>query len=299
MRELGQGEFHPRAHERDTKAGALARPTSRVDDELWRLLLRNTRELISQYEQHVHPSYLAGFRLLFDGSDRIPTVDQLNAKLSRFGWQTKLVDGYLPHHTYAKLLAARTFPVATHLRSIRDVEHSPVPDLAHDMIGHLPMLLDPSHRKFLQRLGNVMSRAKSNAGDHRLYLAQQRAGFLRQTDLRSPAMLEAADIQIARAEADVACCPSAIARLSRLYLWTIEFGLLGEPDGWTAYGAALLSSGRELEQAMSGRSHVIPLSVEAIDAPISFCDPQRRYYLASDHATLHDVLDCVLQLEER
>lgn len=266
---------------------------TKADHETWQLLLERTARQLSRYESRIHPSYLAGFGLLFQQSRSIPTVEELNAKLRRFKWKTVLVDGYIPHHAYARLLAARTFPVARHIRNRNDVDHSPVPDLAHDVIGHLPMLLDRQHRELLRRVGRVMSRVEPDARDDRLFAAQQRAGYLRQTALHSPAMLRAADDEVASAEAAVANSPSPIALLSRLYLWTIEFGLLGGPDAWVAYGAALMSSSLELQQLMSGRARVLPLTIDVLKSGIAFCDPQRRYYWAQDCEHVHRVLDCV------
>lgn len=202
------------------------------------------------------------------------------------------MDGYLPHDVYAGLLARRIFPVAKHIRRTRDVDHSPVPDLAHDMIGHLPMLVDAQHREFLQRIGGVMSRAQLDPRDHRLYVAQRRSGYLRQSEPPPPlSVVGHADAELEHLEVELAHHPSSLARLSRLYLWTIEFGLLGSSDEWVAYGAALLSSGRELQQLMSGRSRILPLSAEATSVGISFCEPQRSYYLAQNHAEMHRVLD--------
>jgi phenylalanine-4-hydroxylase len=272
---------------------ALEAPSWSLDNHLtWRLALSRTRELLERYRERVHPSYRVGFETLFGQSREIPSVAELNTRLSAYDWSVTLVDGYLPHDHYARLLASRTFPVAKYLRRLKDVEHSPVPDLAHDLIGHLPMLIDAQHRSLLTRLGEVMSRARADARDTRLYLAQQRAGYLRQTELCSPSMLRAADDEVRAAELELLRSPSQLARLSRLYLWTVEFGLLsGAGDEWHAYGAALLSSGREFRQLMSHRAHVMSLDENAMEHGISFCDPQRRYYVARGYADVYRMLE--------
>lgn len=276
--------------------GSAETRAAQIDDETWRLLLRRTSDSLSKYHDRIHPAYLTGFELLFGDSEQIPNVHELNAKLEPFGWKTMLVDGYLRHDAYATLLTARVFPVARRIRRRCDIDHSPVPDLAHDVIGHLPMLADVEHREFLQRVGQVMSRVKLSALDRRLYLAQRRAGHLRESEPSpSPAAVRRADAAIQRIEVELERHPTAIGRLSRLYLWTIEFGLLGSCDAWVAYGAALISSGKELEQLMSGRPPILPLSADAMSRGISFCDPQHAYYLAPNHNEAHRLLDVLLK----
>lgn len=262
-----------------------------IDRSTWRRLLARTEESLSKYGDRIHPSYASGFSLLFGGTSQLPDIDELNRKLQRFGWQTTVVAGYLPHDTYAEFLAARTFPVARDIRNFADVDHSPVPDLAHDLIGHLPMLVDEHHREFLRRMGEALSAAKPDARDHRLYDAQQRAGYLRRAAVHSPDAILEADAEVVKAEAELARQPSLLAQLGRLYLWTIEFGLLGEGEAWVAYGAALMSSARELDHLMSGNAQIQSLSVEAMAEAISFCAPQSGYFLARDHALIHGILD--------
>jgi phenylalanine-4-hydroxylase len=51
--------------------------------------------------------------------------------------------------------------------------------------------------------------------------------------------------------------------LSRLYWYTIEFGLIRQPDGLRAYGAGILSSSGELQYAVnSPEPHRVPLDLE-------------------------------------
>lgn len=72
--------------------------------------------------------------------------------------------------------------------------------------------------------------------------------------------------------------PEALERLSRVYWFTIEFGVLREGGRVKAYGAGLLSSAGELE-AMS-RAELRPLDLEAAShteydptrfQPVLFC----------------------------
>lgn len=273
------------------------------DHATWRLLLGRTNRLLLQYGRRIHSAYHRGFAELFPSGGEIPSIEELNRRLKRFDWQVVVVDGYLPHWEYASLLAARTFPVAKFIRSRRDLAHSPVPDLAHDMIGHLPMLFDAQHRDFLQRVGGEMRAAAADVRDQRLYAAQQRVGFLRRAEACSAEELRAADEAVARAEHEIAANPSALARLVRFYLWTVEFGLMGSGRSRTAYGAALLSSARELGAVLSDKARIVPLTSRNVGRGIAFSELQRCYCVARNFEELHSVLDQLLlenrQLEAR
>jgi phenylalanine-4-hydroxylase len=53
--------------------------------------------------------------------------------------------------------------------------------------------------------------------------------------------------------------------LSRLYWYTIEFGLIRQPDGLRAYGAGILSSPGELQYAVeSPEPQRLPLDIERV-----------------------------------
>ena len=53
--------------------------------------------------------------------------------------------------------------------------------------------------------------------------------------------------------------------LSRLYWYTIEFGLIRQPEGLRAYGAGILSSPGELRYAVESREpERLPLDVERV-----------------------------------
>ena len=91
--------------------------------------------------------------------------------------------------------------------------------------------------------------------------------------------------------------PSRLCQLGRLYLWSIEFGLMGSCDEFAIYGAGLLSSPAETDALCSGRARVVPLSPAVFRTNIHFSDPQDLYFVARDYEELHDLLD-VLQGDE-
>ena len=76
--------------------------------------------------------------------------------------------------------------------------------------------------------------------------------------------------------------------LSRLYWYTIEFGLIRQPDGLRAYGAGILSSSGELQYAVnSPEPHRVPLDLERT---------MRTRYKIDTYQQTYFVIDSFMQL---
>ena len=79
--------------------------------------------------------------------------------------------------------------------------------------------------------------------------------------------------------------------LSRLYWYTIEFGLIRQPDGLRAYGAGILSSGAELQHAAkSGAPHRLALDVlRAMRTRYTIDSFQQSYFMIDSFQQLFDL----------
>ena len=79
--------------------------------------------------------------------------------------------------------------------------------------------------------------------------------------------------------------------LSRLYWYTIEFGLIRQPDGLRAYGAGILSSGAELQHAVkSGTPNRIALDVvRAMRTRYTIDSFQQSYFVIDSFQQLFDL----------
>jgi phenylalanine-4-hydroxylase len=144
------------------------------------------------------------------GSHKIPHFDDINARLMpATGWQIVAVPGLIPEVPFFTLLANRKFPVTDWIRTPEELDYIVEPDVFHDLFGHVPLLFDQSYADHMQAYG--AGALKAHALEH------------------GPAQLH-----------------GAVEMLSRLYWYTIEFGLLREDDAVRAYGAGILSSAGEL-----------------------------------------------------
>ncbi len=261
------------------------------EHELWRDLVADTQRTLARYAYAIHPAYLEGFQRLIAPWKSIPRLCDIDTILEPFGWSTVSVDGYIPAAVYAGLMANGVFPVSRNLRPRNHLGFSPIPDMAHDLFGHVPMLISADHRRFLRRLAHAMAIAPSSRWDHELFEANRAMAALRCRDFASsdPA-LRAAETRVADVQSRLASAPSILTELSRMYLWSTEFGLMGTLSEPRIYGAGLLSSLAEIELVCSGKVIVRRYDLDVVRHDITFSDPQTRYFVARDYAELHDVL---------
>lgn len=258
----------------------------------WHRLRERTAELVHELNPWLHPAYMEGFRRLILPWSRIPTVGEVSEALAEFGWSAVCVAGYLPTRVYAGLLARQVFPIARHIRRPEHLDFSPAPDLAHDLVGHIPMLICAEHGQFLRRLAAAMARAVSSPLDQQLYRANRTCAALR-CQPRPSRALQLAEARVASVHRKLAQQPSALTELGRLYLWSIEFGLMGTPAEFRIYGAGLLSSPEETRAVCLRHAPVRDLSLAAVHRDIHFSDLQSAYFAATGYAQLHRVLSAV------
>jgi phenylalanine-4-hydroxylase len=150
-----------------------------------------------------------------DAAQGIPRFEDINARLlPATGWQLVGVPGLIPEVPFFTLLANRKFPVTDWIRTPAEMDYVVEPDIFHDLFGHVPLLFDSTYANYIQAYGNAALKA------HAL-------------------------------EQGAASCARAVEHLSRLYWYTIEFGLLRQAGGVKAYGAGILSSPGELPHSVN------------------------------------------------
>lgn len=150
-----------------------------------------------------------------DAAQGIPRFEDINARLMpATGWQLVGVPGLIPEVPFFTLLAHRKFPVTDWIRTPAEMDYVVEPDIFHDLFGHVPLLFDRTYADHIAAYGQGALKAHA---------------------------LELKD----------ASCTGAVEHLSRLYWYTIEFGLLREHGQLRAYGAGILSSPGELPHSVN------------------------------------------------
>lgn len=185
----------------------------------------------------------------------IPRFEDINTRLLQAtGWQLVGVPGLIPEVPFFTLLSEQKFPVTTWIRTPEELDYIVEPDLFHDLFGHVPLLFDKSYADHIQAYGQGALKAHA---------------------------LEHGQAQM----------HGAVEMLSRLYWYTIEFGLLREAtsqgDVVRAYGAGILSSSGELQHSI----HALEPARLALQTPADLLRCMASTYKTDTYQTQYFVID--------
>ena len=256
------------------------------DQAVWRHILRR---LVRHLASRAHPAYLRGLEATGIGTERIPSLDEMNERLARLGWSAVCVRGFIPPAVFTELQAQRVLAIAADIRTHEHIEYTPAPDIVHESAGHAPILADPDYALFLQRAGELGFRAIASEEDGAVYEAIRALSIVKEDPAASPDEVAAAERRLAEASASRRFVSEA-TRASRLYWWTAEYGLVGSLDAPRIYGAGLLSSIGESTHCFSDEVERLPLDVRAADLDYDITRMQPQLFVARELAQLSDVV---------
>jgi len=128
--------------------------------DVWRILYERRMASLVETGSAV---FLEGMRQIGLRPDRVPDLDEVNARLSaRTGWAAVGVTGFIPAHQFFQCLAQRRFPTTLAVRPREQLDYLPEPDIFHDVFGHVPLHANPTFADFLQQFGSLAARATSD-----------------------------------------------------------------------------------------------------------------------------------------
>ncbi|MEI9939603.1 MAG: aromatic amino acid hydroxylase [Pseudomonadota bacterium] len=257
-----------------------------VDQAVWRFVLLQTYQRL----QHTaHPAYREGLAQTGISVERIPRISEMSVCLSRFGWSAVCVDGFIPPRAFQEFQAASILPIAADMRSIDHLTYTPAPDIIHEAAGHAPILTDARYAAYLRAIGEVGKKAFSSPEDARVYAAIFELSEVKETRGAPPELLKRAEarLEAALSQATVA---SEASRVSRLYWWTAEYGLVGTPRDYRLYGAGLLSSLWESHACHDASVRKLPLGAECVEQGYDITRTQPQLFVARDFEQLFSVL---------
>jgi phenylalanine-4-hydroxylase len=267
----------------------LARYTP-IDQAVWRFVLL---QLHDRLKRSAHPSYARGLAQSAISPDRIPSIAEIDRALESIGWGAVCVDGFIPPRAFQAFQALGVLPIAAEIRDAEHLPYTPAPDIIHEAAGHAPILIDPVYAAYLRAVGEVGTRAFSSAADDRLDRAVRVLSELEEHPTED-ALLRRAKLELERAVASLGT-PSEASRISRLYWWTAEYGLVGTASEYRLYGAGLLSSLGESHFCHGQNVRKRELTPDCTLEGYDITRPQPQLFVARDFEHLHGVLAEVSQ----
>ena len=155
---------------------------SEADHQTWVTLYERQAEILPG---RACDAFLHGLDALDLHGQGIPDFRQLNEKLSALtGWRIVAVPGLVPDAVFFDHLANRRFPAGNFIRDADELDYLELPDIFHDVFGHVPMLTNPAFADYMQAYGKGGRRALSLgslANLARLYWYTVEFGLIRAT----------------------------------------------------------------------------------------------------------------------
>ena len=147
---------------------------------VWRDLYAQQAPMI---EKLCAVEYLDGFEKIGLSPHKVPQCQHISDALNDLtGWRVQPVPALIGFETFFSMLADKTFPAASFIRSRQDFDYIKEPDIFHEIFGHTPLLTDERFASFSQAIGKAGQRADKQdyAWLIRLYWFTIEFGLIRQ-----------------------------------------------------------------------------------------------------------------------
>lgn len=259
-----------------------------INHAVWRFVMRQNHYHLKNI---AHTAYVNGLKNSGINIESIPKVEEMNESLAKVGWGAVTIDGLIPGAAFYGFLANGLLPIATEIRKLENIAYTPAPDIIHEAAGHAPILLDKSYRQFVRKIGEMGAKALSSKEKLEVFKAVRNLTIVAEDPQSTPEQVKEAENLVTEARKKVKGLTEA-DKVSRLFWWTVEYGLIGDLDDPKIYGAGLLSSVGESQSCLAPDVRKIPFSVEkCINTPYDVTKPQPQLFVCSNFDELVAKID--------
>ncbi len=256
------------------------------DHALWRYVMRQNVHYLGKV---AHGSYTDGLKQTGVSIDRIPHMYGMNRILKEIGWAAVAVDGFIPPAAFMEFQAYKVLVIAADIRPISQIEYTPAPDIIHEAAGHAPIIADPEYAEYLRLFGEIGSKAFSSAANYSLYEAIRHLSILKTDPYTPQEKIVEAEENLSEKEMEIGEL-SEMSLIRNLHWWTVEYGLIGDLNKPGIYGAGLLSSIGESQNALQDNVKKIPYDINAKDYGFDITTMQPQLFVTPNFAHLTTVL---------
>jgi len=250
-----------------------------IDHAVWRYVMRQNSSFLGKT---AHSAYLEGLRTSGISIERIPNIEEMNQCLSKIGWGAVTISGFIPAVAFFDFQAHGILPIACDIRQYDHIAYTPAPDIIHEAAGHAPIIKDEKYRSYLKLFGDIGSKAISSREDYEVYEAIRLLSIVKEDPEATEEQIRAAEEDLER-KIQAVTEVSEATQLSRLYWWTVEYGLIGDVENPQIYGAGLLSSVGESMSCLKEDVKKIPFSLQAcIETDFDITKPQPQLFVCKD-----------------
>lgn len=219
-----------------------------INQAVWRYVMRQNHHFL---KDSAHLAYVGGLKSSGISVEKIPNVTEMNEALVPFGWGAANIDGFIPGVIFFDFQANGILPIASDIRKLENIQYTPAPDIIHEAAGHAPILCEEKFSEYVKLFGKIGTKALATKEEHDLFEAVRSYSNLLESGLATQEEIDTAKANFEEKQAVVTELSEA-EQISRLYWWTVEYGLIGTVEHPQIYGAGLLSSVAE------GRSSLLP-----------------------------------------
>ncbi len=258
-----------------------------IDHAVWRYVMRQNHNYL---KDTAHQAYVGGLKSSGISVEKIPNVTDMNKALEPFGWGAANIDGFIPGVIFFDFQAHGILPIASDIRKLENIQYTPAPDIIHEAAGHAPILCEKKFSEYVKLFGQIGSKALATSEEHELFEAVRTYSNLLESGKATKAEIEAAKANFEEKQAAVTELSEA-EQISRLYWWTVEYGLIGIVDQPQIYGAGLLSSVSEGRSSLTDSVKKIPFDLQTvIETGFDITKPQPQLFVCDSFDQLIDAV---------